>query len=84
MSARSFGHTGYTGTSIWIDPTRDIVIVLLTNRVNPDARHAEVRHAARGGGGCGDAESLPGRGAEGFASEVILAFYLREWMGRGV
>jgi CubicO group peptidase (beta-lactamase class C family) len=35
MSARAFGHTGYTGTSIWIDPTRDIVIVLLTNRVNP-------------------------------------------------
>ena len=35
MSERSFGHTGYTGTSIWIDPTRDIVIVLLTNRVNP-------------------------------------------------
>jgi serine-type D-Ala-D-Ala carboxypeptidase len=35
MSARSFGHTGFTGTSIWIDPTRDIVIVLLTNRVNP-------------------------------------------------
>lgn len=34
-SARSFGHTGYTGTSLWIDPTRDIVIVLLTNRVNP-------------------------------------------------
>jgi len=35
MSAQSFGHTGYTGTSIWVDPTRDIVIVLLTNRVNP-------------------------------------------------
>ena len=35
MSAMSFGHTGYTGTSIWIDPTRGIVIVLLTNRVNP-------------------------------------------------
>ncbi len=35
MSARSFGHTGFTGTSIWIDPTRDIVIVLLTNRVHP-------------------------------------------------
>jgi serine-type D-Ala-D-Ala carboxypeptidase len=35
MSAQSFGHTGYTGTSIWIDPTRDIIIVLLTNRVNP-------------------------------------------------
>ena len=35
MSARSFGHTGYTGTSIWIDPVNDVVIVLLTNRVNP-------------------------------------------------
>jgi CubicO group peptidase (beta-lactamase class C family) len=35
LSARSFGHTGYTGTSIWVDPTRDLVIVLLTNRVNP-------------------------------------------------
>ena len=35
MSARSFGHTGFTGTSIWIDPEREIVIVLLTNRVNP-------------------------------------------------
>jgi CubicO group peptidase (beta-lactamase class C family) len=35
MSGQSFGHTGYTGTSIWVDPTRDIVIVLLTNRVNP-------------------------------------------------
>jgi CubicO group peptidase (beta-lactamase class C family) len=35
MSTRSFGHTGYTGTSIWIDPEREVVIVLLTNRVNP-------------------------------------------------
>ncbi|MGH7561711.1 MAG: serine hydrolase domain-containing protein [Gemmatimonadales bacterium] len=31
----SFGHTGFTGTSIWIDPTRDLVVVLLTNRVHP-------------------------------------------------
>ncbi|MEO5825841.1 MAG: serine hydrolase domain-containing protein [Gemmatimonadales bacterium] len=35
MSERSFGHTGFTGTSIWVDPTRDVVIVLLTNRVHP-------------------------------------------------
>ncbi|WP_268625095.1 serine hydrolase domain-containing protein [Paenibacillus alvei] len=33
-SASSFGHTGFTGTSIWIDPERDIVVVLLTNRVH--------------------------------------------------
>lgn len=35
MSARSYGHTGFTGTSIWVDPEREIVIVLLTNRVHP-------------------------------------------------
>ena len=35
LSRRSFGHTGYTGTSIWMDPTRDLFVILLTNRVNP-------------------------------------------------
>ena len=35
MSERAFGHTGFTGTSIWIDPERDIFIILLSNRVNP-------------------------------------------------
>lgn len=35
FSARSFGHTGFTGTSLWIDPQRDLFVVLLTNRVNP-------------------------------------------------
>ncbi len=38
FSPRSFGHTGFTGTSIWIDPTKDIVIVILSNRVHP-TRH---------------------------------------------
>ena len=33
MSARAYGHTGFTGTSIWIDPERDMFVVLLTNRV---------------------------------------------------
>ncbi len=33
FSARSFGHTGYTGTSLWIDPAQDLFVVLLTNRV---------------------------------------------------
>lgn len=36
MSADSFGHTGFTGTSIWIDPKVELVAVLLTNRVHPD------------------------------------------------
>ncbi len=32
----SFGHTGYTGTSLWIDPETQLYIILLTNRVHPD------------------------------------------------
>ncbi len=35
FSARSFGHLGFTGTSIWIDPDRQLFVILLTNRVNP-------------------------------------------------
>jgi len=35
LSRRSFGHTGFTGTSIWMDPERDLFIILLTNHVNP-------------------------------------------------
>ena len=31
----SYGHTGFTGTFFWIDPTNDLIIVLLTNRVYP-------------------------------------------------
>lgn len=33
MSPATFGHTGYTGTSIWIDPIQDLFVILLTNRV---------------------------------------------------
>lgn len=36
---RSYGHTGYTGTSLWMDPERGIWVVLLTNRVNPTAEN---------------------------------------------
>lgn len=35
MDAASFGHTGFTGTSIWIDPPRELVVAILTNRVHP-------------------------------------------------
>jgi len=33
FSPRSFGHTGFTGTSLWVDPDRELVVALLTNRV---------------------------------------------------
>lgn len=38
----SIGHTGYTGTSITIDPSRDLVLVLLTNRVHPSREWSEL------------------------------------------
>jgi CubicO group peptidase (beta-lactamase class C family) len=39
LSDRAFGHTGFTGTSLWIDPDRDMFVILLTNRVdNPRAK----------------------------------------------
>ena len=34
----SFGHTGFTGTSLWIDPTTDVYVVFLSNRVHPDGK----------------------------------------------
>ncbi len=35
LSPESIGHTGFTGTSLWLDPTQDLYVVLLTNRVHP-------------------------------------------------
>lgn len=35
LTPAAFGHTGFTGTSLWIDPQRDLYVVLLTNRVHP-------------------------------------------------
>ena len=37
LSPRAYGHTGFTGTSLWIDPDADRIMVLLTNRVHPCA-----------------------------------------------
>ena len=46
FSPASYGHTGFTGTSLWIDPERDLFVVLLTNRVHPsrdNTRLPEIR-----------------------------------------
>ncbi len=47
LSARAFGHTGFTGTSIWIDPERDIFLVLLTNRVHPTRANQQIGRVRR-------------------------------------
>ena len=43
FGTRSFGHLGYTGTSLWIDPDRQISITLLTNRSWPDCSNQAIR-----------------------------------------
>jgi CubicO group peptidase (beta-lactamase class C family) len=47
MSPQAFGHVGYTGTSLWIDPVRDRYFVLLTNRVFGAGRLDDMRTVRR-------------------------------------
>jgi CubicO group peptidase (beta-lactamase class C family) len=42
-SSQTFGHLGFTGTSVWADPANDLVFVLLTNRVFPNAKNNKFR-----------------------------------------
>ena len=43
FSPESFGHLGYTGTSLWIDPVTELAVVLLSNRVHPTRRNERIR-----------------------------------------
>jgi uncharacterized protein YbbC (DUF1343 family)/CubicO group peptidase (beta-lactamase class C family) len=67
----SFGHTGFTGTSIWIDPTTEMFVVFLSNRVHPDGK--------------GDVTPLRARVATVAASAVSSLpanARTKEWTGR--
>ena len=46
LSRRAVGHTGYTGTSLWIDPERNLFVLFLSNRVHPDGKGAVLPLAA--------------------------------------
>jgi CubicO group peptidase (beta-lactamase class C family) len=43
FSASSYGHLGFTGTSLWIDPEKDLFVILLTNRVHPTRTNEAIR-----------------------------------------
>jgi serine-type D-Ala-D-Ala carboxypeptidase len=43
LSSRSFGHLGFTGTSVWIDPLTELEVVLLSNRVHPSRRDTRIQ-----------------------------------------
>ncbi len=45
FDAKSFGHLGFTGTSLWIDPEAKVVVALLTNRVHPTRENVAIRAA---------------------------------------
>jgi beta-N-acetylhexosaminidase len=42
FSPSSFGHTGFTGTSVWVDPVRHISLIMLTNRVHPTRANLKI------------------------------------------
>lgn len=67
----SFGHTGFTGTSIWIDPATDMFVIFLSNRVHPDGK--------------GDVASLRGRVssiAAGAVTDLAVAEQARRQLSR--
>lgn len=43
MSRSAFGHTGFTGTSIWIDPVEELFVIMLTNRVSPTRDNLDIK-----------------------------------------
>ncbi len=47
FSSTAFGHTGFTGTSLWIDPDRELIVVLLTNRVHPSRENNHIKGIRR-------------------------------------
>jgi beta-N-acetylhexosaminidase len=47
MSPRAIGHTGFTGTSLWIDPELDLYVVFLTNRVHPTRENNQIQDVRR-------------------------------------
>lgn len=70
LSPVAFGHTGFTGTSLWMDPQRGIFVLLLTNRVNPSRNNTKignVRMALADAvvGAVENAGGLPAAGAAG-------------------
>ena len=48
LSTTAIGHTGFTGTSLWIDWEQDLYVVMLTNRVHPTRENSGIREVRRG------------------------------------
>lgn len=83
FSPRSYGHTGYTGTALWVDPETRNFLVVLSNRLHPDGRGstaALLRHLAQLVGA--PAVDNPRRVLTGI--DVLEAYGFRSLVGRRV
>jgi uncharacterized protein YbbC (DUF1343 family) len=71
----SFGHTGYTGTSIWVDPNSQTFLIILTNRLHPDGRGQVKQLRARVANAVATAAHLgpPARVADWTQQEIARA-----------
>ncbi len=47
FSMNTFGHTGFTGTSLWVDPSRNLCVIFLTNRVYPTSSNRQILSVRR-------------------------------------
>ncbi len=86
FSDASFGHTGYTGTSLWIDPQRDVFVVLLTNRTYPspyNEKHLALRRAVNALVSNDFSGSAPGRGTLSAIGAALLEGLPRVLGGKG-
>src|SRR5262249_13701266 len=83
FSPQSYGHTGYTGTAIWIDPTTKTFLIVLTNRLHPDGRGNNLQMLKR-------LSTVAGAASRGEQSrvmsgvDVLEAYGFRQLSGRRV
>jgi CubicO group peptidase (beta-lactamase class C family) len=74
LSARAYGHTGFTGTSLWIDPDRDLFVILLTNRVHAARARRPSKVIADVRADVADAAALAIRDADGDLMAMPASF----------
>jgi CubicO group peptidase (beta-lactamase class C family) len=70
----SFGHTGFTGTSLWIDPDRDLFVILLTNRVHAPRARRPSKVIADIRADVADAAALSVRNSQGVLMAMPASF----------
>jgi serine-type D-Ala-D-Ala carboxypeptidase len=74
LSSRAYGHTGFTGTSLWIDPDRDLFVILLTNRVHAARARRPSKVIADVRADVADAAALAIRDADGDLMAMPASF----------